>query len=132
MTITIERTGIEARTSAAATTQILLTVLHEALAACEERDLELLHSSTAAGRALVSLSALARRAAGALGVAPGPRLTAGPGVVVVRDLVAATGLLARVAPGATMTVTWDVNVSDLVATAEALHAQLLDALAVAA
>lgn len=131
MTTTIDHTDIESRTIAPAT-QILLAVLHDAVAACEERDLELLHARTAAGRALVSLSALARRAAGALGTAPGTCLTNGPGVVVVRDLVAATRLLARVAPGATMTVTSGANVSGLVATAKALHAELLDAMAVAA
>jgi hypothetical protein len=127
VTTTIDHTDIESRAIAPAT-QILLAVLHDAVAACEERDLELLHARTAAGRALVSLSALARRAAGA----PGTCLTNGPGVVVVRDLVAATRLLARVAPGATMTVTSGANVSGLVATAKALHAELLDAMAVAA
>jgi hypothetical protein len=106
-------------------------VLRHALAACEEQDLESLHGRTAAGRALVSLSALARGAASALGAAPGASLTDGPGVVVVRDLVSATRQLAR-APGATMTVTSGANLSGLVPTAKALHAQLLDAMASAA
>lgn len=131
MTTTIDHTGIESRTTAAAT-QILLAVLHDALAACEEQDLELLRASTTAGSALVSLSALARGAAGALGAMPGACLTDGPGVVVVRDLVAATRKLARVATGATMTVTSEANISGLVAMAKALRAQLLDAMAAAA
>ncbi|HEX2361197.1 MAG TPA: hypothetical protein VHI11_03900 [Jiangellaceae bacterium] len=107
-------------------------MLRHALAACEEQDLESLHGRTAAGRALVSLSALARGAASALGAAPGASLTDGPGVVVVRDLVSATRQLARWAPGATMTVTSGANVSGLVPTAKVLHAQLLDAMASAA
>ena len=127
MTTTMEHTGIESNTTAAGT-QSLLTVLRDALSACEEQDLGQLHARTAAGGALISLAALARSVAAAFGAAPGPYLTDGPGVVVVRDLVAATRLLARVAPRATMSVTSGANVSDLVATAQAVHAELLDAM----
>ncbi|NYJ06623.1 hypothetical protein [Petropleomorpha daqingensis] len=73
----------------------LLTVLGDALVLCAECDDAELGSCTHAGQAVLSLAALARRTAAALGVDPGVPLTAGPGVVVVRDLSSATGLLVR-------------------------------------
>jgi hypothetical protein len=73
----------------------LLAVLSDALVLCAECDDAELGSCTHAGQAVLSLAALARRTAAALGVDPGVPLTAGPGVVVVRDLSSATGLLVR-------------------------------------
>jgi hypothetical protein len=131
VTITMEDTGIESGTTVAGT-EILLTVLHDALSACEEADLDLLSARTAAGSALISLSALARATAATLGVDPGTWLADGPGVVVVRDLAAATRLLARAASRATMNEISGANIRDLVATAEALHTELLDAMQAAA
>ena len=83
------------RTPAAAPARDLLTVLGDALVLCAECDDAQLASCTHAGRAVLSLAALARRTAAALGVDPGVPLSAGPGVVVVRDLSSATGLLIR-------------------------------------
>ena len=83
------------RTPAAAPARDLLTVLGDALVLCAECDDAQLASCTHAGQAVLSLAALARRAAAALGVDPGVPLSAGPGVVVVRDLSSATGLLVR-------------------------------------
>jgi hypothetical protein len=84
-----------APTPAAAPPRDLLTVLGDALVLCAECDDAELGSCTHAGQAVLSLAALARRAAAALGVDPGVELSAGPGVVVVRDLSSATGLLVR-------------------------------------
>ena len=83
------------RTPAAAPGRDLLTVLGDALVLCAECDDAQLGSCTHAGQAALSLAALARRTAAALGVDPGVPLSAGPGVVVVRDLSSATGLLVR-------------------------------------
>ena len=121
MTTTIARD----RTAAGTTTSgpgMLLALLHDALSAVEEQDLDLLHARTPAGSALMSLSAITRRAAGALGADPGVHLTDGPGVVVVRDLVAATRLLARAAPSAD----GSADVGHLVAAAKGVHARLLE------
>lgn len=71
----------------------LLTILHDALDAVAELDPDLLHSSTAAGQAVVALAGAARTAVAALGAEPATVLRTAPGVVVVRDLVAATSLL---------------------------------------
>ncbi len=77
----------------------VLEVLHHALSACAELDPDLLHSTTAAGRAATSLAGLARSAVAALGADPGAPLRNGPGVVVVRDLVQAVTLLELAAAG---------------------------------
>jgi hypothetical protein len=53
------------------------------------------HGRTPAGRALLGLAARARAAAADLGADPGTVLTDGTGVVVLRDLAAATRLLER-------------------------------------
>jgi hypothetical protein len=71
----------------------LRAALHDAVLACAQEDPEKFDSGTADGRAVLALAAGARSAAAALGVDPGTTLTRGPGVVVVRDLVAAVRLL---------------------------------------
>src|SRR3954468_21091593 len=79
-------------------------------------------SRTPEGRTLVSLTALARRAAGALCVGPGVALSA-PGAEVRRELAAAARLLgdaARSAAGES----WEI--ADLLVRAERLQAQLMD------
>jgi hypothetical protein len=80
----------------------LLAVLDDALALCAEHDDADLRGITTAGRAVLGLAALARRAAAALGADPGTLLAGGQGVVVVRDLDAATRLLARAAGARTV------------------------------
>lgn len=129
MTTTIPtEIAVESRTPTA--TEMLLAVLADALSACEEQDLDLLHGRTRAGSALLSLSAVARRAAAALGADAGVHLTDGPGVVVVRDLVAATRLLARTAD---RRATDDVpEVHRLLAAAKGVHATLLETMTAAA
>lgn len=124
MTTILTRT----ETSAPATTgavDLLLDVLADALAACEDHDLDVLHSRTAAGTALTSLAAIARRAVAALGGDPGVHLTDGPGVVVVRDLVSATRVLARTAAHQP---TDDRLLGNLPAAAKGVHAALRESM----
>jgi hypothetical protein len=71
----------------------LLNILHDTVDAVAELDPDLLHSHTHAGHAVVALAGAARAAAEALGTEPGTTLRTAPGVVVVRDLVAAVSLL---------------------------------------
>ena len=127
MTATIFRTDSASRTTTSGA-EVLLGLLRDALSVAAEQDLDRLHSGATAGKALVALSALAREAAGALGADPGVRLTAGPGVVVLRELAAATRLLDRAAPrSAGDGFPRDLGI--LVATAKGVHARLLEAVA---
>jgi len=71
----------------------VLDILYDALGAVSELDPDLLHSHTSAGQAVVALAGAARASAAALGAEPGDALRSAPGVVVVRDLVAAVSLL---------------------------------------
>jgi len=68
---------------------LLLIPIHEAVSACAELDPDLLHSTTELGSTVVSLASIARAATRATGVDAGTDLVSGPGVMVVRDLVAA-------------------------------------------
>jgi hypothetical protein len=96
MTSTLDRTTAAlAPVAVAVSEEVLLPLLTEALDLAADRDDHELDATAPAGRVLVALSALARAAAADLGVEPGTTLTAGPGVVVVRDLASATRLLAR-------------------------------------
>jgi hypothetical protein len=72
---------------------IIRVLANDALAMVAGEDPDRFGSDTAAGRALLSLAARARFAAATRGADSGTPLTAGPGVVVVRDLVAAVRLL---------------------------------------
>lgn len=129
MTTTLTGTPIQSQATPTAS-GMLLAVLSDALSACEEQDLDLLHGRSHAGASLIRLSALARRAAAALGTDAGVHLTDGSGVVVVRDLVAATRLLARTAE---RTATDDVpEVHDLLAVAKGVHATLMETMTAAA
>lgn len=128
MTTTIERTDSISGTTDPGTDR-LLALLHDTLSAIEEQDPDLLHSRKAAGRALIHLAAIARQAADALGSEPGATLADGPGVVVVRDLVSATRLLARAATGE-VSRNRDAVVSRLVPSAKGMHAALLEAMTV--
>lgn len=127
-TTTLTEVAVESRTPTA--TEMLLAVLADALSACEERDLDLLDGRSRAGSALLSLSAIARRAVAVLGAGAGVQLTDGAGVVVVRDLVVATRLLSRNADGRAAD---DVpEVQDLLAVAKGVHATLLETMTAAA
>ncbi len=100
----------------------LRTLLHDALSVAADDPADAFDGGTTAGRTLLALARLARRAAGALGADPGIGLLAGPGPVVVRELAAAVRLLDR-------TVT-DRDAGDLdgfLATAKGLHARLHEA-----
>ncbi|HET7691323.1 MAG TPA: hypothetical protein VFK41_13145 [Nocardioidaceae bacterium] len=97
MTATIERH--ETRTTQTTTTTAvepaaLLTTLYAAIAAVADIDPDVLGSDRAAGRDLLGLAGAARAAVAALGRNPGHVVTDAPGVVVVRELVAATRALA--------------------------------------
>ena len=72
----------------------LLAVLNDAVASVADVDPDELGSSRPAGRELLRLARLARTAAAGLGRHPGTAVTEAPGVVVVRELVAATRTLA--------------------------------------
>jgi hypothetical protein len=76
---------------------------------------------TPAGRALLGLATVARRAAGALGADPGVALSGGPGIVVQRELASAARLLDEAAETA-----WaeSEEVDDLLVTAQRLQGQL--------
>ena len=89
MTTTLLRSGTS-RTPAA---DVLRGLLDEVLQEVADDDTDGYSSRTPAGRALLSLAALARRAAGGLGAEPGVALTWGPGIVVQRELSAAAHLL---------------------------------------
>lgn len=72
----------------------LLGSLQDAVAAVADTDPDELGSRSPAGRELLRLAALARAATAGLGRHPGTVVTDSPGVVVVRELVAATRTLA--------------------------------------
>lgn len=83
------------------TTTSLRTRIDDALAVAAQDDAtDRWASDTPAGRTLLSLAAQARRTAASLGAESGAPLTAGPGVVVLRELAAAAHLLDRAVDGA--------------------------------
>ena len=83
---------------------------------------------TPAGRTLLALATLARRAAGALGADPGVPLLGGPGIVVQRELAAAVRLLDEAADAAPAEP-WEID--DLLVAAQRLRARLMETLAAA-
>ena len=85
-------------------------------------------SRTPAGRTLLALATLARRAAGALGADPGVALLGGPGIVVQRELAAAARLLDEAADAAPAEP-WEID--DLLVAAQRLRARLMETLAAA-
>ena len=103
MTATIERhetrTTQITNTTAGVEPATLLATLHAAIAAVCDTDPGELGSDRAAGRDLLGLAAAARAAVAALGRNPGHVVTEAPGVVVVRELVAATRALAAATAG---------------------------------
>jgi len=94
------------------------------LAVAADDDADRYSSRTTTGRALVSLAALARRAAGALAADSGGTADGAPGTAVRRELAAAARLLGEAAEGA-HGEPWQI--ADLLVRAERLRAQLPDA-----
>ena len=123
MTTTLLETGTT-RTSA---THDLRFLLDDVLLTVGADDLPDRYSSRApAGRTLLALATLARRAAGALGADPGVALTGGPGIVVQRELVSAARLLGETAEAAHSE---SGEIDDLLVTAQRLRARLEETLA---
>lgn len=80
---------------------VLLALLRDMVGSSTDLDPDLLHSTMPAGRAVLTIAATARAHAAVLGADAGTPLTDGPGIVVMRDLVRALGLLEMtVRPGA--------------------------------
>jgi hypothetical protein len=123
MTTTMLRTDSTTRT--ASSTVLLRELMHDALSLAADDAADSFDSRTTTGRTLLSLAAVARQAAGALGAEPGIPVTTAPGVVVVRELAAAVRLLDRA--GSPDAGSGDVD--GHLAAAKALHAQLHEALA---
>jgi hypothetical protein len=118
MTTTLLQTG----TSLTPTTDALRLLVDDVLlTVAGDDDADRYSSRTPAGRALVSLTTLARRAAGALGAEPGIALTGAAGIVVQRELAAAARLLDEVAAAA-CSESWEI--ADLLVQAERLQAEL--------
>jgi len=81
------------RTTAASETDLLLDVLQATIADLAFTEPDELGSQRPAGRELLGLAAMARSAITGLGGHAGATVTEAPGVVVVRELVAATRAL---------------------------------------
>ena len=102
MTATIDHSGTTARTFEDETelgTSHLLRILEDAVAAVADVDPDELHSWCPVGRELLGLAGLARAATAGPGGDPVTAPTGVPGVVVVRELVAATRALGSVVAG---------------------------------
>jgi hypothetical protein len=121
MTTTILRTG--ATTTPTSSTDVLRVLIDDALSVAADDAADRYSSRTSTGRTLLSLAALARRAAGALGVESGAPLTAGPGVVVQREVATAARLLDAAAEGADGE---PPDIDGLLVAARGLHARLLE------
>lgn len=99
MTATIDRLETTAPTTTVDRPESLLAALRDAVGSVAETDPDELGSDRPAGRRLLGLAAAARAAVAALGRDPGHVVTDAPGVVVVRELVAATRVLAAATGG---------------------------------
>jgi hypothetical protein len=127
MTTTMLRPGTTwTPTTTTPTADVLGALLADALDVAADDAADRYSSRTPAGRTLLALAAVARRAAGALGAEPGVSLTDGPGVVVQREVAAAARLLDEAADAADGEP-WEME--DLLVPARRLHAQLLEAVA---
>jgi hypothetical protein len=112
-------------TTATPATDVLRLLLDDVLLSLGDDD-DRYSSTTPAGRTLVSLATLARRAAGALCLGPGTAHAGGSGLVVRRDLAAAARLLGDAATSANGE-SWEI--ADLLVRAERLQAQWVETLA---
>jgi hypothetical protein len=126
MTTVFELTSLHPSTSTAVATDVLLSVLDDAIDLCAQHEDDDLHTGTAAGRALADLAALARVMVHCLGGDGGTPLVEGHGVVVVREIVTATRLLRRTLDAADPAT--PVGADGLVASAKGLHARLREAM----
>ena len=117
MMTTLLQTG----TSLTPTTDALRLLVDDGLLTVADDDADRYSSRTPAGRTLLSLATLARRAAGALDAQRGALLTGAEGVVVQRELAAAARLLDEAAEAAHREP-WEI--ADLLVRAERLQAQL--------
>ena len=124
MTTTLLRPGTTAATTP--TAEALRDLLDEALSVSSDDAADTYASRMPAGRALLSLAAVARRATGVLGGEPGVPLASGPGIVVQRELAAAARLLDEAVETASGE---SPEIADLLLPARRLHADLLEALA---
>jgi hypothetical protein len=118
MTTTMTAPGTT-RTSATDALRLLLDDV--LLSVATDDDADRYSSRLPAGRALLSLATVARRAAGALGAESGATLAGAAGVVVQRELAAAARLLDEAAEAADGE-TWEI--ADLLVRAERLQTQL--------
>ena len=114
---TMLRTGTT-RTSATTELRHLLDDVLRSVGADDDADRY--SSRTPAGRTLLALATVARRAVAALGTDPGVALSGGPGIVVLRELAAAARLLDEAA--AARAESWEID--DYLATAEQLRQTL--------
>jgi hypothetical protein len=118
MTTTLLHPG----TTQTPTTDALRLLLDDVLSSvAAEDDADRYAGGLPAGRTVLSLAALARRAAGALGAEPGVLLSDAAGVVVQRELAAAARLLDEAAEAA-HGESWEL--ADLLVRAERLQVQL--------
>jgi hypothetical protein len=108
-------------TRTSATNDLRLLLDDVLLSVAADDDADRYSSRTSAGRTLLALATLARRAARALGADPGVALSSGPGIVVQRELASAARLLDEAAQAARVE-SWEID--DLLLTAERLRAQL--------
>jgi hypothetical protein len=111
-------------TTATPATDVLRLLLDDVLVSLGDDDRY--SSATPAGRTLVSLATLARRAAGALCLGPGTAHAGGSALAVRRDLAAAARLLGDAATSANGE-SWEI--ADLLVRAERLQAQWVETLA---
>ena len=115
-------TMLESGTTRTSATDDLRLLLGDVLLSVGADDLPDRYSSrTPAGRTLLALATVARRAAGALGADPGVALSSGPGIVVQRELASAARLLDEAAEAAQVE---SGDIDDLLVTADRLRAQL--------
>ncbi len=128
MTIDVERIPTQPIRTSTRTADALLAVLHDTVDAVAELDPDLLDSSTFAGSAVLALAEAARAATAALGGAPRTTLLEAPGVVVVRDLVAAVSLLEHAASRGDAVPAPD-TLPQIVRRAGAAHGRFLTAIA---
>ena len=111
---------LQTGTTATSATDALRLLLDDVLRSVgADDDTDRYSSRTPAGRTLLALATLARRAAAALGTDPGVALSGGPGIVVLRELASAARLLDEAAEAA-HAESWEID--DLLVTAEQLRA----------
>jgi hypothetical protein len=104
-----------------ATDALRLLVTDVLRSVATDEDADRFSSGTPAGRALLSLAALARRAAAALAAESGATRDGAPGTAVQRELAAAARLLGEAAEAATGE-SWQI--ANLLVRAERVQAEL--------